>query len=262
MTQFIRKGGPLAYQLPASLIFAPTTMALNVPTRRVLSWIFWDAAQQDLWPNCESEPAPITVRRHRDDIRTGIGREASNDYRAVHAGLRMLAQTRFVFEVEGENKGIPILEEVAFLHRGNVEYVVSPWIAELHWRPLKQYALVNLDHIRQLSQPLDHLIYEHACLVAQMRRPEFTLRLWRVAEIANVRSESWSSVKDPLLGACRRVAAAVGAQFRVIAWCAGDMPCNDTFRIMPQRLGSAAPPKRQPRSQQYLIDAHGVRPAE
>ena len=257
MADFVRKG-PQAFQLPASLVFAPTTIPLNGPARRVLSWVLWDAAQQELWPTYQHEPMPIVVRRHADDIRAGVGLEAARDYRTLNAALRRLAQARLVFKMDGEQVGVPIFQQVDFLPGSHVEYVLSAPLARLHWRPLNRYALVNLEHIRRLKRPLDHLVYEHACLVARMQRPQFMLQLMDLVEVANIPSGCWSAVKRPFLGACRRVAAAVGAQLRVIAWCAGDASCADTYRILPQRLGAAAPAKRQPRSRHYLVDGRGV----
>jgi hypothetical protein len=205
----------------------------------------------------------IRVRHRAADIRAGAGLEDANDYRALNGAFMALSHATFLFvSEEDEPLAVPILREVVRLHRNHVEYELSAMLASFHRRSMDRYALLNMDHIRKLKRPLDHVVYEHGCLVVRMRHPEFTLQLWQLARFAKARSATWSAVKGPFLGACQRVAAVVGAQFRIIARCTGDAPCVDEFRVMPQRPGAAVAPQREPGALLFLFDAEGARRLE
>lgn len=259
MDDWLRKGGDQAFQIPHILVGAPTLLPVNNIAKRVFSWILWDAARKGAWPRNEDPAGRIRFRHAAACMRAGAGLDRAKDYRAIRASLHKLELEQFIFPVEGGGTFlVPMLRDVEWLPGHHVEYDLSEELVALHRQPLGRYALLNLDHIREMKRPLDHLIYEHACLVARMRQPQFTLHLWQIARAVDVASGSWSAVRRQFLGACQRVAAITCVQFHIVARCTGDAPCIDTFRILPQRLGAPPPSKRELRSLLFHVDAGGA----
>ena len=64
------------------------------------------------------------------------------------------------------------------------QVVLPAVLAGENWRPLYRYALLNMDHIRGLRQPLDFAIYARACEIARARQPQFELSLADIARIS------------------------------------------------------------------------------
>jgi hypothetical protein len=101
------------------------------------------------------------------------------------------------------------------------QLALSHALAALHARPLDRYALINIVQMRDLKKPADLHLYIRACLVARQRRPVFELPLASFARMAGLPGTERGSLRRPLVGACRRVAARTGVRFRLPAWCSG-----------------------------------------
>jgi hypothetical protein len=264
MTHPISGTGDACFQLPAPLIDTIPTRPLDGTARRVLAFLLWEAHRLDRWPGAGGHAAPIAVELPLADIRTGAGLEAAKDYRAVCRALDALARTGLILVQEGEVVTCPILCGWTKGPGLYAHLTLSDTLAALHARPLDRYALINIVQMRDLKKPADLYLYARACLVARQRRPVFELPLVSLARMTGLPGEEWGTLRRPLIGACRRVAARTGIRFRLQAWCSGRTGGIDTLRVE-----VAADPTRRwlllrshYRAIHLEIDATGVRPFE
>lgn len=229
----IVKGGSQAFQLPSSMIHTPMTTPLDGPAFRLLYWILWEAHHSERWPRQKDEPSALEVRYCGNAMRAGADLTSENGYRGVRAALERLASVRFQ-GVDDETWGSQghIVADFRELPGPNFQVVLPALLAGENWRPLSRYALLNMDHIRGLRQPLDFAIYARAGEVARARHPQFELSLTDIARISGSKQgTSWSALRRPFLGACQRVAAQVGGRLLIQAWCGGDYHGADSFLI-------------------------------
>ena len=229
----IVEGGNQAFQLPASMIHTPMTTQLDGHAFRLLYWILWEAHRHERWPRQEDEPSALEVRYCGNAMRAGAGLTTENGYRGVRAALESLASVKFQGvddEIWGFQGGI--VAGFRELPGPNFQVMLPAVLAAANWRPLARYALLNMDHIRRLRQPLDFAVYVRACEVARARQPQFELSLADIAWISGSRQgTSWAALRRPFLGACERVAALAGGRFLIQAWCCGDYHGADSFLI-------------------------------
>ena len=107
--------------------------------------------------------------------------------------------------------------------RPHFDVVLSAALVAEHARPLGRYALLSMEHIRRLRQPLDFAIYARACIVARARQPRFPLNLDEIARICGTKQEvAWRTLRRQVLPAFARVCAATGGRIFIQAWCEGD----------------------------------------
>ena len=241
----IVEGGHQAFQLPVPMLEWLFSGKLGGRALRVLLWILWDAQQRDVWPQLEDEPVDKIVRLARRDLSAGAGLDPDNGHAGVRDALRRLADLG--------SGDLPTL-----LNEGPGPYfdVLLPRaLAEENWRPLERYALLNMDHIRQLREPLDFALYACACLVARARRPQFELTLDEIAGAAGSRQVNWDASRRPFRGACERVARVTGARLLIQGWCGGDHAGIDRLLVRVGLPGQAMDTRFRPQVSQRFFEA-------
>lgn len=262
MTHPISGTGNACFQLPAALIDTIPTRPLNGAARRVLAFLLWEAHRLDRWPGAGAQAGPIAVGLPLADIRTGAGLEAAKDYRAVCRALDALAGTGLILaRNNGEDVTCPILCDWKTGLGHTAHLTLSASLAALHARPLDRYALLNILQMRDLTKPADFYLYARACLVARQHRAVFELPLSSFARMAGLPGEEWGTLRRPLVGACRRVAARTGIRFRLQTWCSGREGGIDTLRV---EVATGTRPwlllRSHHRAIHLEVDAGGVRP--
>lgn len=233
-------GGDEAFQLPVSMIYTPMRTPMDGRTWRVLCWILWEAQNRRRWPDQDDEPADICVRYSAHEMRRGAGLESENGYAGVREALGNLTRVRFDVE-EAECSGGRVLLRAHERPGPHFDVVLARELVNSNWRPLSTYALLNMDHIRNLRQPLDFAIYARACLVARARHPQFAISLSEINSIMGTQHTSWSALQRPFLGACVRVAAEVKGTFLIQGWCGGDFRGLDRLLV---RVGAEGEPMK------------------
>jgi hypothetical protein len=235
MTHPIAGTGSACFQLPSLLVEASTRMPLDGPAWRVLCFLLWEAHRMERWPGQAEEPAEVQVRYPAADILKGAGLASGKDYRPLHAALAAIEAAWFVVEQDGKRKWLPIIADPDRLSDNTVALTLTSHLAWAHWRPLDQYALLNITQINKLSKPLDVALYIRACAVVRRQHPFFELTLDQIAGIGGLPGDpDWSDLRRSLLGACSRVAALTGARFRLQAYRSGGRPGSDRIRVQVQ----------------------------
>lgn len=82
------------------------------------------------------------------------------------------------------------------------------------------YGLFDIRHARDLSTPLDHVIYNRIGLIRQCSTPQITLCLEGCAAAAG-RSPDWSRLRPAMFDTLVRVAGLFGVKLMVICECRG-----------------------------------------
>ena len=259
MTHPISGTGDKCFQLPVPLLAASTTRPLDGTAWRVLAFLLWEAHRTERWPRAGEEPVSIRVRYCMASIRAGAGLEAAKDYGALRRALAALARTSFLIGHEDGVVECPIILDPEERPGSHVDLTLSGGLMAVHARPLGHYALLNILQIRDLTKPLDVVLYARACQVARQRMPVFELPLAVVAETVGVASSDWRALRRPFLGACRRVAARTGAQFRLQGWCSGDTDGGiDVVRLQVQAGTKRAWRPFRPKHCAILLEIDGT----
>lgn len=258
----IVRGGAEAFQLPTPMIYCPMSEPLDGRTYRVLFWILWDAHKRGLWPGPDDDPVDRHERYSGIDLLDGAGLQSDNGYKGLRAALQKLSGVYFIDDESGGAPGehLPILlEERPGPH---FDLLLPRALAATHWTPLSRYALLNMDHIRGLREPLDFAIYARACHVARARHPQFEIDIDEIAAIGGFAQASWASLRRPFVGACERVARRVGARLLIQGWCSGHYAGIDRLLVRVGTPGNKidARFRPQPSSKVFEVDDKGWRP--
>ena len=210
-----RSGKGARTKAPASLVYRVRTTRLDGQARKILFWMLWDAHARSRWGRIDDPQVDLEVRYHAQDMLCGAGLIGEKGYRGLRVALEQLQAVRF--------HGAPDPLILGFVERPGPHFdvVLSAALAAEHARPLGRYALLNMEHIRCLRQPLDFAIYARACLVARARQPRFRLHLDEIAWIA-ARSKMWHGARcgGRFSGLCPRLRGD-GGRIIIQAWCEG-----------------------------------------
>ena len=225
----IVEGGDQGFQIPATMLEWLPDAELGGRALKVLHWILWDAHTRNLWPTFEHEPEDRIARLVGEDLRAGAGLQSDNGYAGVRAALDELADA-------GPWHLPTLVRECPGPH---FDMLLPRSLAIENWRPLNRYALLNMDHIRGLREPLDFLLYARACHVARARHPRFEITLDEIARTVGSRQVNWATSRRPFRGACLRMARSTGARMLIQAWCGGDHAGIDRLLV---RVGLAGQP--------------------
>ena len=250
----IVKFGHQAFQMPASMLYWLTTGLLGGRALRVLHWILWDAHARDLWPGLEDEPTDRIVRIVGMDLRAGAGLDGDNGYAGLRAALTEFAGVGFIDDGTGSDavRFLPmLLEERPGPH---FDILLPRRLAEENRRPLGLFALLNMDDVRGLRQPLDFALYARACQVARQRRPQFEITLDEIARITGSPQVGWSALSGTFSGACVRVARRTGARLLVQGWCGGDHAGIDRLLVRVGMPGQPMDRRFRPQLAQRLFE--------
>ena len=242
-------GGKLGYQAPASLVYRVPTTRLDGKAWRILLWMLWEAHARSRWRRVEEPQVELEVRYHAQDMLGGAGLIGEKGYRGLRVALEQLQAVRFHGEPD------PLI--LGFVERPGPHFdvVLSAAIAAEHARPLGRYALLNLEHIRRLRQPLDFAVYARACLVARAREPRFHLRLDEIAWICGTKQDlAWRTLRRQILPAFTRVCAATGGRIVIQAWCEGDYHGIDHLLCHVGMAGDGFSPRFTPRRRAIFFD--------
>ena len=257
-------GGPRAFHLPRYMIETPLGAPLRGPSYRLFYWLMWKMHAKDYWPYEEDEPCDILIRVCADEMRRGAGLAGHKDYGVLRSSLQQLQGTGYLnlFPDGSVKVGVPLMLDVEERPGTHFDIIFSEALAQVNWRPLKRYGLLNLDHIVGLCQPLDFEVYTRACQAARARHPVFEIGLGELALLSGTtQTPSWSTLRKAVLGAHARVARATSCRFMVQVLWSGDLAGADLLRV---HVGM---PDRQPkwpfawkhRARYFEIDAKGCR---
>ena len=242
--------------MPASMIYTPMSSPLDGGSYRVLSWILWEAHYNDRWPRLEDEPGDLLVRYCGNAMRDGAGLDREKGYAGVRNALQTLTRIRFLVpgSTPAGSAGNLIADAIE-CPGPHFDVRLPADLSAANWRPLSHYALLNLDHIRRLRQPLDFAIYARACHVARAGQPQFEIGLAEIASISGTKQQpGWAALRRLFLGSCARVAAAVDGRFVIQAWCGGDHHGADRFLVRVGRPGLAMNTRFRPRHRAYFFE--------
>jgi hypothetical protein len=258
----IVRGGDQAFQLPSSMIHSLMTVPINGQVLRLLYWILWEAQKEQRWPSPDEDPHSIVVRYCGHAMRKGAALDSENGYGALREALRRLSRVRFVGCDVGEESAGHVVAEFVERPGPHFDVVLPAVLSGANWRPLARYALVNMDHIRGLRQPLDFALYTRACEVARAYEPRFEMRIQDIASISGAQTQpNWPTLRRPILGACERVAKQTNGRFILQAWCAGDQIGFDRILVRVgldgQRMRFQFPPRH--RAHFFEVDPRGWR---
>ena len=234
-------GGKHGYQAPVSLVYRVPTTRLDGKAWRILFWMLWEAHAHGRWGRIEDSQVDLEVRYHAQDMLCGAGLVGEKGYRVLRVALEQLQSVRF--------HGSPDPLILGFVERPGPHFdvVLSAALAAEHARPLGRYALLSMEHIRRLRQPLDFAIYARACLVARARQPRFPLHLDEIAWIA-APSRIWHGAsRRQTLPAFARVCVATGGRIVIQAWCEGDYHGIDHLLCHVGMAGDGLSPRFTPR---------------
>jgi hypothetical protein len=119
------------------------------------------------------------------------------------------------------------------VHRGRfVDVAFESDMAVLFRPPIDLWALLNMDQIAALRCPLDHVVYETACLLARRENPKERFNLEGLSVVAGRAPDTgWSQMRRPILDAFQRVANTTGARFHLQVFGAGRLPSWDTLEF-------------------------------
>jgi hypothetical protein len=214
-TVSIVRGGAAAFQAPAFMIEAPLYAPMSGSAYRVLYWLLWFMHSQELWPTHDDDPEDLPMRLCGREMLEGAGLAGHRGYSILRESLNELKGNGLLGRLDDGHVRIVSGLIASYKERPGPHFdiIVPEALAQINRRPLKRYGLLNLDHIRQLRQPLDYELYARACGVARARVPRFELYLRDVAAISGNRSQDWASLRRPFFGACSRIGAATGCQF-------------------------------------------------
>lgn len=257
-------GGPQAFHLPRYMIETPLDTALSGPSYRVLYWLMWTMHANSHWPNHEDDPCDIQIRVCADEMLRGAGLAGYKDYGVLRSSLHQLMGTGYLnlFPDGSVKVAVPLIRDVTERPGPHFDIVFPAELAQINWRPLGRYGLLNLDHVVALRQPLDYEVYARACQAARARQPVFEIGLGEFAlRSGTTQTPSWSTLRRTVLGAHARVAKATGCRFIVQATWSGDLTGADHLAV---HVGM---PDRQPkwpfawkhRARYFEIDALGQR---
>ena len=242
-------GGKHGYQAPVSLVYRVPTTRLDGKAWRILFWMLWEAHAHGRWGRIEDSQVDLEVRYHAQDMLCGAGLVGEKGYRVLRVALEQLQSVRF--------HGSPDPLILGFVERPGPHFdvVLSAALAAEHARPLGRYALLSMEHIRRLRQPLDFAIYARACLVARARQPRFPLHLDEIAWICGTKQDlAWRTLRRQILPAFARVCAATGGRIVIQAWCEGDYHGIDHLLCHVGMAGDGLSPRFTPRRRAIFFD--------
>lgn len=254
-TKTIVLGGNGAFQMPRWLVNAVPITFIDGRACKLLLWILWEAHAKSRWPAAGQEPEDMLVRYHAQDMLAGVGLKATEGYAGIRDALGQITALRY------HGLPDPLVPSFIELPGPHFDVLLSAELAALHARPLGQYGLLNMDHVRQLKTPLDISLYARACHVARARQPQFEIMLDEIACLCGTTQQvSWRTLRRQLLDAITRVCAATGGRVHVQGWCSGDRPGVDRLRCHVSVVGAKVAPRCPPRHGAIYFDVQSDGP--
>jgi hypothetical protein len=222
----IVRGGNDAFQVPLPLIHAEPTTPMDGRACRVLAWILAEAHASSLWPTVDQEPADTLVRHQGQALLAGAGLDPRQGYNGLRKALAQVVALQYD-GIQGS-----LIWDCSERPGRNFDILLSATLMQLHARPLGSYALLNMAHVRQLTEALDLALYARACHVARAWHPVFEMSINEVACYCRTGQViSWRSLRRQFLASITRVCAATGGRCVVQGWCSGEIAGIDRLRI-------------------------------
>jgi hypothetical protein len=248
----IVQGGKHGIQVPASLVFLVPSTPFHGTTCKVFAWILWETNRRNLWPSVDDEPLGAIVRYCARDMLEGAGLASRNGYGELRKSMRQLRDARF------SDTTAPLIIDYTERPGPHFDIALPTELFFAHARPLSRYALLSMQHIRNLKQSLDMALYARACLVARARHPRFEIGLDEIAWITgSTQHTSWRTLRRKVLASFIRVCAATQGRVVIQGWCSGDYPGIDRLLCHVGLATDTDLPRFHPRPQAIVLD---VRP--